>query len=263
MLNLLWGGLETNQVGTAEFVDFCRQTGSRPFFCVNFESDGRRHVQDQGQYSLGRRAGGGRLGAVLQRGRTVRSERPMAGPSRTMFVSGRSATRLRMIVTVSTATAARKTVAFAQAMRGPTRTSRWIGWGDSGWAARMLEVAGEHLQYIAFHDMFNPDGNAADSPLRGIEYRKDPDRTWGHLMDAVRPHEAKIRWIREQTAGYSTPLAMTECHFALPGRIAAGTVDVGRRRCQRPTLNVRATRRHLKSPHWPTSAARAQQSTPS
>ena len=25
MTNLLWGGIESNQVGTAEFVDFCRQ----------------------------------------------------------------------------------------------------------------------------------------------------------------------------------------------------------------------------------------------
>src|SRR5688572_13856175 len=25
MLNLMWGGVESNQVGTAEFVDFCRQ----------------------------------------------------------------------------------------------------------------------------------------------------------------------------------------------------------------------------------------------
>src|SRR5258708_40201453 len=27
MLNLLWGGIESNQVGTAEFVDSCRRVG--------------------------------------------------------------------------------------------------------------------------------------------------------------------------------------------------------------------------------------------
>lgn len=42
MLNLLWGGVESNQVGTHEFVDFCRRVGAQPFFCVNFESDGRQ-----------------------------------------------------------------------------------------------------------------------------------------------------------------------------------------------------------------------------
>ena len=43
MHNLLWGGMETNQVGTHEFVEFCRLVGAEPMFVVNFESDGRRH----------------------------------------------------------------------------------------------------------------------------------------------------------------------------------------------------------------------------
>src|SRR5262249_23897779 len=42
MLNLLWGGIESNQVGTAEFVDFSRRVGAEPLICVNFESDGRK-----------------------------------------------------------------------------------------------------------------------------------------------------------------------------------------------------------------------------
>jgi alpha-N-arabinofuranosidase len=41
MHNLAWGGMEPNQVGTREFVEFCRQVGADPFMCVNFESDGR------------------------------------------------------------------------------------------------------------------------------------------------------------------------------------------------------------------------------
>ncbi len=45
MINLLWGGIETNQVGTHEFVDFCRQTGAEPLMSVNFESDGRKKWQ--------------------------------------------------------------------------------------------------------------------------------------------------------------------------------------------------------------------------
>jgi alpha-L-arabinofuranosidase len=42
MANLLWGGVESNQVGTGEFTDFCRAVGAEPLVCVNFESDGRR-----------------------------------------------------------------------------------------------------------------------------------------------------------------------------------------------------------------------------
>src|SRR5438046_2964434 len=46
MLNLLWGGLESNQIGTAEFVDFCRRVDAEPLICVNFESDGRRQYMN-------------------------------------------------------------------------------------------------------------------------------------------------------------------------------------------------------------------------
>ncbi len=42
MLNLLWGGIESNQVGTGEFVELCRLAGAEPLICVNFESDGRQ-----------------------------------------------------------------------------------------------------------------------------------------------------------------------------------------------------------------------------
>lgn len=41
MINQLWGGIYNNQVGTHEYVDFCRQVGADPLICVNFESDGR------------------------------------------------------------------------------------------------------------------------------------------------------------------------------------------------------------------------------
>ena len=54
-------------------------------------------------------------------------------------------------------TAARKTVEFAKAMRAADPAIQLIAWGDSGWAARMAEVAGEHVQYLAFHHMFDPD----------------------------------------------------------------------------------------------------------
>src|SRR4051794_9850662 len=40
MHNLVWGGVETNQVGTAEFRNFCRQVKADPLMCVNFESEG-------------------------------------------------------------------------------------------------------------------------------------------------------------------------------------------------------------------------------
>ena len=48
MQNLQWGGLESNQVGTPEFHDFCSRVGAEPLMCVNFESDDRLERHDLG-----------------------------------------------------------------------------------------------------------------------------------------------------------------------------------------------------------------------
>src|SRR5205085_8927992 len=74
-------------------------------------------------------------------------------------------------------TAARKTVAFAKAMRASDPAIELIAWGDSGWAPRMAEVAGEHVHYLAFHHMFDPD-SPRQPVLRAAMYRPDPDATW-------------------------------------------------------------------------------------
>jgi len=80
----------------------------------------------------------------------------------------------------------------------------------------MIELAGEHLQFIAFHHMWNPGGKR--SVLRDNEYRRDPAETWAQLMDVWRPHDEKIKTMREQVAGSGLSLALTECHLALRGR---------------------------------------------
>jgi len=114
-------------------------------------------------------------------------------------------------------TASKKTVEFAKAMRAADPQVQLIGWGDSGWAGRMADVAGEHLQYLAFHHMFDPD--SPKSPvLRGELYRRDPDATWDQLMKAWETADAKIRTVRDSLGTRRIPLAMTECHFVIPGR---------------------------------------------
>src|SRR5262249_48844847 len=46
MLNLLRGGVDSNQIGTMEFVDFCRRVGAEPLICLNSESAGRKQYMD-------------------------------------------------------------------------------------------------------------------------------------------------------------------------------------------------------------------------
>ena len=220
MINLLWGGVETNQVGTHELVDFCRRTGAEPLICVNFESDGRKRWQRDPKGSI--RSAGPQEAAEWVRycNAPDSKERLQNGVAKPYNV------RLWQIGNETSydrsgydcETAAKRTVAFAKAMRREDPGIELVGWGDSGWARRMLDIAGEHLRYIAFHHMFNPDRNFPDSPLRGIEYRRDPALTWERLMNASRVHEEKIKKVREEVADYPVQLALTECHFSLPGR---------------------------------------------
>jgi alpha-L-arabinofuranosidase len=220
MINMCWGGIETNQVGTHEFMDFCRQVDAEPLMCVNFESDGRKHWMRSPKGDI--TTAGPEEAAEWVRycnapDSRLRREHGVQKPyGLRMWQLGNETSYARNAYNCETA--AQRTIAFAKAMRKEDPGIELIGWGDSGWARQMLETAGEHLQYIAFHHMFNPDRGARDSPLQGTEYRKDPARTWDHLMNARKAHEAKIQGMREQVADYPIPMALTECHFALPGR---------------------------------------------
>jgi alpha-L-arabinofuranosidase len=218
MLNLLWGGIESNQVGTAEFVDFSRRVGAEPLICVNFESDGRKqYLKAKGSV----RTADAREAADWVRycNDPANEERRAHGHAAPHAVKywqiGNETSYDRNGFNLETA--ARKTVEFAKAMRQADPSIQLIGWGDSGWASRMLEVAGEQLQFLAFHHMFNPD--AEKQPvLRGELYRRDAEATWQQLMKAWEINDRKIRAIRESLGRRAMPLAMTECHFTVPGR---------------------------------------------
>ncbi len=54
--------------------------------------------------------------------------------------------------------------------------------------------------------------------LRGELYRRDPDAAWEQLMAAWQLTDTKIRNVRDSLGSRTIPLAMTECHFVVPGR---------------------------------------------
>ncbi len=218
MVNMVWGGYESNQIGTVEFVDFCRQTSATPLMCVNFESDGRKGWMTD-PYGRSRTAGPDEAAAWVSYcndpDNALRIGHGVQSPCRIPVWQIGNETSYDPNG-FDCDTAAKKTIEFARAMRKADSTIDLIGWGDSGWAPRMIEIAGEHLQYVAFHHMYNP-GSSRKSVLRGTEYRVDPDQTWDELMNAWRPHAARISRMREDTDNLGIPLAMTECHFALDG----------------------------------------------
>ncbi len=218
MVNLLWGGVYHNQVGTVEFADFCRQVGAEALVVVNFQSDGRKAwaVLPSGEVRSGDAAEAAAW--VDYSNNPDNAERKRHGRAEPLDI------KLWQIGNetsydpdgFSCETAARKTVEFARAMRKADSRIRLIGWGEGDWAARMCEIAGGELDYIAFHNGFGAGGEG--SPLRGIEYRKDPDRTWEYLLRACEAQAAKIKDMRARVAPYGKPIALTECHFVLSGR---------------------------------------------
>ena len=218
MLNQLWGGMYYNQVGTHEFVDFCQRVGADPLLVVNFESDGRK------SWAVSPR-GDRRSGDAEEAGAWVDyCNNPANRLRREHGVESPYGVRLWQIGNETSydpngfdvETAARKTVEFARSMRKADPTIQLIGWADSGWAPRMAEMAGAELQYLAFHNALGSGGEG--SPLHGIEYRRDPAKTWTYLMQAGPAQQRKIDEMRQQVARYGIPLALTECHFGLPGR---------------------------------------------
>jgi alpha-L-arabinofuranosidase len=218
MLNLLWGGIESNQVGTTEFVDLCRTVGAEPLVCVNFESDGRQQYM-KAKDSV-RTADAKEAAAWVAYCNDPRSaERQAHGSAVPLGVRywqlGNETSYDKNGFDVETA--GRKTVEFAKAMRGADPNIRLIAWGDSDWAGRMADIAGEHVHYLAFHHMFDPDSRERPV-LRGELYRRDPDATWAQLMNAWQTHDTKIRRVRDSLGGRQLPIALTECHFTIPGR---------------------------------------------
>jgi len=218
MLNLCWDGIFSNQVGTREFVHFCKHIGAEPLIGVNMESDGRKHWA----YPLPgvcRSAGAEEAAEWVDYcnnpDNAMRKAHGDVDPYPVKYWQIGNETSYDPNG-FDCETAARITLNFARQMRAVDPSIKLIAWGDSGWAGRMCEIAGEEVDMIAFHHHFN--SGLENSPLYGTEYRRDFAKTWEHLMHAYRSMEEHIQSMREQVAPYGKKLAMTEGHFALPGR---------------------------------------------
>jgi alpha-N-arabinofuranosidase len=216
MYNWCWGGWESNQVGTHEFVDLCRQVGAEPLMAVNFESDGAkwpRKPEFGGSRWAGPREAAEWVDYCSNPQNLERRKNGAKGPLNVrLWQIGNETSYNPKGFTVEQA--AKRTRAFAKAMRKADSGIQLIGWGDSGWAPRMSEVAGEYLDYIAFHHHFI---YGPGSPLSGTNYRKDPAATWEHFTNAHKSLEKRIGEMRGEVAGSGLSLAMTEGHFALRG----------------------------------------------
>lgn len=230
VINLMWGGIESNQVGTAELVELARTTGAELLIAVNFESDGRPRYQKAlgGARTAGAEEAASWVAYCNQPGHPERLAHGFREPFGIRFWQIGNETSYSP-QGFDAVTAARKTLEFARAMRAVDPEIQLIAWGDEdygarragrkpgNWAQRMLEIAGDQINLLAFHHMYNPDDPEQPALAYG-QFRIDPDRAWAVLMDAWKPHEAKIQRIRESLGAVKFPLALTECHYSIPGR---------------------------------------------
>jgi len=217
--NISWGGVETNQVGTAEFIDFCHKVGANPLICVNFESEGyARWATTKGEVrSADAKEAAEWVDYCNNPSNNDRINHGFKDPFEVKtWQLGNETSYNKERFDIKTA--AQKTIEFSKAMRNVDPSIKIIGWGDSGWAKEMIETAGEHIDYIAFHHMFDPGQDTRNSVLRDNEYRKNPAATWDVLMNGYKVHEKKILDIRNQVSSYNKPLALTECHYSINGR---------------------------------------------
>jgi alpha-L-arabinofuranosidase len=193
--------------------------GAEPFYCVNFESDGRKHWAKARQWGV--RSAGPKEATewVDYCNNPSNKERKRNGAKEPFNL------KLWQLGNETSydpngfdcETTGRKTIQFAKAMRKVDPDLQFIGWGDTGWAPRIIEIAGEHLQFIAYHTGYR--STLKNPPFGDWEYQEDPDRTWAHLMTGVKHAAKKLKAIRQQTDGSGIPLALTESHYGgVPGR---------------------------------------------
>ena len=219
MMNYCWSGIYPNQVGTHEIVDFCRKVNAEPLLVVNMESDGRMHWAHP-------KNGTDRFGTAEEAAEWVDY---CNNPNNALRIAnGAEAPFNVKYWQIGNETSYDKrgygsdkcievTKRFIETMRAADPSITLIGWGDKSkdddsWCKKMSEVDG--IDLIAFHHHFN--SGLPDSPLTGTQYRYDFQKTWDHMMNAYKSLEGHIAQMRASCG--TKRLAMTEGHYALPGR---------------------------------------------
>lgn len=229
LINYCWGGVFSNQVGTHELVDFCRKVGAEPLIVANMESEGIKEWQYPADGTV-------RIGTAEEAAEWVdycnnpdnalRIQNGERDPLNVKYWQIGNETSYGAFTYNSDRHSAfeleecfEATERFAAAMRAKDPTIKLIGWGDrktygegGDWCKRMSEAEG--IDMLAFHHHFG--SGLPNSPLRGTKYHDDVENTWLHLMNAYKSLGDDIDRMRADRG--NKRLAMTEGHFAIPGR---------------------------------------------
>jgi alpha-L-arabinofuranosidase len=222
MRNYVWGGKETNRVGTHEFVDLCRRVGAEPFYCVNFLSDGEARYRSTHE---GNRTGDAREAAdwVTYANDPDSRERKANGAAEPLNLKlwqiGNETSYSNVCFTKAESIA--RTIEFAKAMKERDRSIRLIGWGDRGrgesyWASDLLKQAGQYLDYVAIH-MMGQSPRRRDTVLKGARYQGNPEQAWQELLELADNVEKRVTEFEQVVSdtGSNAGIAITEGHLSI------------------------------------------------
>jgi alpha-N-arabinofuranosidase len=222
MRNYVWGGKETNRVGTHEFVDFCRRVGAQPLYCVNFLSDGEKRYASmrEGNRSADAKEAADWVSYANDPDHPERKSHGSAQPYNIkLWQIGNETSYGNVTFTKDESIA--HTIEFARAMKERDPSIQLIGWGDRGrgsglWAPDLLNRAGEHLDYVAIH-MMGQSPKRPDTVLKGNRYQKDPEGAWEELLELSNVVERRISELEDAIAGQDARIgiAVTEGHLSL------------------------------------------------
>ena len=223
MRNHLWGGKYFNQVGTHEFLDFCKRVGSEPLLVVNMESEGMKGWQYPKNDTV--RKGTDEEAAEWvdycnNPDNALRIAHGHNEPYGVKYWQIGNETSYRLLGNdCFTSDENREACArFASKMKKADPSIKIIGWGDYGkdkdntWPRKISTV--DEVDLIAFHHHIYTGDKS--SPLYGLNYRKDFAATWDALMKAPLAYDEHVKRLRGDIG--SKRLAMTEGHYAVPGR---------------------------------------------
>jgi alpha-L-arabinofuranosidase len=236
MYNYVWGGKETNRVGTGEFVDFCRRVGAEPLMCVNLLSDGVKAYQKtiHGENrSADAQEAADWVSYANDPDNLERLRHGVKEPYNIKLWQLGNETSYLYERGFTLDQAISHAVEFSKAMKERDPTIKIIGWGDvrnpeklrpetpeddpdiQFWAPKMLDKAGEYLDFIAMHMMGIYPRN--DTLITGFEYQKDPEKAWEKLLELSDIADFRIKAMKEalDSVNSDVGIAITEGHLSL------------------------------------------------
>jgi alpha-L-arabinofuranosidase len=224
MRNYVWGGMETNRVGTREFVDFCRRVGAEPLYCVNFLSDGRKQYWKMP-------GGAVRTGDAAEAAdwvsysndpdnRERRAKGGVAPYNIKLWQLGNETSYGTDGFTKDESI--HHTIEFARAMKQRDPSVKLIGWGDRQkpdealWAGDLVDRAGEYLDYVAIH-MMGQHPKRPQTVLEDLRYQQEPEQAWQELLEFSGAIEVRIQELESVLAERKSTasIAVTEGHLSL------------------------------------------------